>query len=98
MKLSKTTKISIRIVALFITAMLMSFIPDLFPDFFGDWTCIGTTGFNRETVAYTGCVHGGYSHSPEVHWGYRHFLYFFMGLSLAMVQVVDIVNFISKDE
>jgi hypothetical protein len=84
----KTTIISIRIVALFSSAILMSLIPEQFPNFFGDWTC----NASEKLLCYKGCM-GDLGHSiPTSHWGYRHFLFFAMGLVLFIVQIFSIFN------
>lgn len=98
MKLPKTTKISIRIITLFVTAIMLSVVPDYLHDFFNDEICNGTT-FNLETGKREYFFHyGGKHHDIEIHWGYRHWLYFLMGLSLAVVQVVDISSIVNKEE
>jgi hypothetical protein len=35
---------------------------------------------------------------PEWHWGYRHWLFFTMGFCLAVIQIVDIIVIINKEE
>lgn len=90
-KLSKPQKISIRIIFLFVSAIIISTIPDYLHNFFGDWYC---------TIANGNCDYGGGfgHHSFETwHWGYRHWLFFVMGLCLAMVQVVSIISTISNE-
>ncbi len=83
----------------------MSFLPEVYPDLFGDWKCQGATygRFVPETqssyshLALVGCDYVGYkNHNPTIHFGYRHWLYIIMGLSLFIIQVVDLVNFINK--
>ena len=73
---------SIRVVLIFVMAIFVSFIPEQIPDFFGDWACkgcnYGEAGFER-------------IHAPQIHWGYRHWLFFSMGLVLFIMQVVDII-------
>lgn len=83
--MKKINIISLRVIALFVIAMLVSFIPELIPDFFGDWNC-------------NGCTYGGdyRNHMPQTHWGYRHWLFFTMGVSLFIIQIVDIINYIDK--
>lgn len=90
----KTIKISIRVIAIFIIAITLSFVPDLLPNFFGDWFCQGHT-----TQTNTDCQYGAYydSHNPEWHWGYRHWLWLFMGISLFIIQVIDIITFLEKE-
>lgn len=85
----KKVKINLKIVALFTVAILFSFIPELDPNFFGDELCNGNT--TKEFCS------GGWSkyqhpHTSEIHWGYRHWLFFAMGLSLFVLQAVDIIN------
>lgn len=64
----------------------------MYPDFFGDWICHGSgdklVGFEYR---YTGCNIYDY-HDPKLHWGYRHWLFFFMGLVLFIIQAVNIIQ------
>ena len=94
MKLSKIQTISIRIVLLFVTAMLFSFIPELIPKFFGDTICIdGTDTWNRMcSQGYKEVRHV----KGTIHWGYRHWLFLAMGIALFIVQVIDIINYADK--
>jgi len=94
-------KISMRIIVLFITAILLSFIPDLNPDLFGDWQCKGTADLvTNSTYGWTrtiGCQYASRGdHDPTWHWGYRHWLYFFMGLCLAVIQIAAGVESVIK--
>jgi hypothetical protein len=87
--MNKTIKISIRIIAVFMVAIIMSVIPDLFPNLFGDWLCEG----HYEQIK--GCLYiGEYGnfHQPTWHWGYRHWLWFLMGIALFIIQVIDIID------
>jgi len=98
---NKTTKISIRIIALFSAAILISMIPNLFPNFFGDWICEGRTHKYDENIAhYVGCDYGVLinDHNPNWHWGYQHWLFFAMGVSLSIVQIVDIISIANKED
>ncbi len=95
---NKNLKVSIRIILLFVLAILLSKVPDLYPDFFGDWLCKGS-GTRLEggyMYEYTGCNYGEGFHDKTWHWGYQHFLYFSMGLSLAGIQIYEIVNILNK--
>ena len=99
--MSKTINVSIRVIAMFMGAILLSYIPVLMPKFFGDWYCQGKwiistdqNGFNQ----YLGCDTGEGRHNAEWHWGYQHWLFFFMGLCLMIIQIVDIINLINKNE
>lgn len=85
-------KVSIRIILLFTVAILISKVPELYPSFFGDIICQGNGNTGNR------CIYGMlYSHGINTHhWGYQHWLFFFMGLSLFIVQAVDIVLIIIK--
>jgi hypothetical protein len=75
-------KASIRVILIFIIAIFMSLIPEQLPDFFGDWSC---NGCNYAEAGFQQI------HAPKTHWGYRHWLFFFMGLVLFIMQSADIV-------
>ena len=94
MKLSKIQRISIKIMAIFSCGIAMSFIPELAPEFFGDAICEGgIRGYNNGTWTVEGCQYGDWgTHSSNNHWGYRHWLFFAMGVSLFIAQVVDMAN------
>ena len=107
MKMNKSTRISIRIIALFTVAIFVSFIPEYLHAFFGDWYCNGTgarelvpaTQMTYEHYEYTGCdYYNGAKHMAMWHWGYRHWLLVCMGIGLAVVQIVNIINVIDKSE
>ena len=95
--MKKIQIISLRVIALFTVAIFISFIPEYIPDFFGDWVCKGREyipsikeGF---TGSYVGCDYQHIDHNPENHWGYRHHLFFTMGVVLFIVQTIDIINY-----
>lgn len=81
----------------FLTAILLSLLPDLYPKLFGDWFCQGQIGQDVH-----GCLYGAsgkYSeHNAIFHWGYRHWLFFAMGLCLFAFHVYRIVLLINKGE
>ena len=92
--MNKSINISLRIVALFIMAIIVSFIPDYFHTFLGDTYCGGNIN-----TAY--CSVGGAfdtMHGPEWHWAYRHTLFAAMGFFLAGVQAVNIIMIASEDK
>lgn len=89
------------------TAILTSFIPDTFPEFFGDVKCQGNT-YVKEEGKLVGCrlefaasnyVH---EHGPDIHWGARHFMWMWMSIILGFVQSIGIVtmtyNHLEKNE
>lgn len=88
-----TTKISLRVIAIFAVAIFLTFVPEYNRAFFGDWQCFGTVqvGYMVDAVS-SGCNDYGTHNSGTFHWGYRHWLFFFMGLTLAIIQVADIIN------
>jgi hypothetical protein len=95
----KHTIIMGRIVFLFAITMALSFIPDLFHEAFGDWHCNGTE-IVRDTdgkyMYYAGCYENQLEHSSTWHWGFRHFLWMLMGLSLFVYNTILIISSINK--
>lgn len=94
-KMSKYTKISISIVLIFLTAIIMSFIPDILHKEFGDILCSGNI---EKDVCASGLARNSNRHGQEWHWGWRHWLWTAMGLSLFIVQFVRIIVLIDKKE
>lgn len=92
MKASIFTKLSFQVVFIFATIILASWIPDLFPKFFGDWQC---RGYSHESPF---CLSFQSSHNPKWHWGARHYLWALMGLVLFIIQCVRLGNLISDSE
>lgn len=90
MKTSKSFRVSINIIGIFLIAILASFIPDQFHSFFNDTFCLGNIGDAK-------CIDGWCnSHGKDWHWGYRHFLWGLMGVALFIVQIVRLVNIIAE--
>lgn len=106
MKINKSTKVSLRIIALFTIAICLSFIPELLHNFFGDWWCEGSgartlvaqTQTTYEHYEYAGCKYETSQHIAQWHWGYRHWLWLCMGISLVIVQIVNIIQVINEPE
>lgn len=95
----KILKISCRIILLFSAVMAFSLIADSLPDFFGDWKCEGSIEKIPGIYAYKGCNYGDFGyHDASWHWGYRHWVFFLMGFCLSIVQAVDIINLINKED
>lgn len=93
----KVTELSLRIILIFVTAILASFIPDNFPSFFGDWHCVTGSGLyiykgstNIEGHFQYCSLYG--SHLPTWHFGYRHYLWCIMGIVLFIIQIVYLIN------
>jgi len=86
------TRVSLNIVAIFLIAMLGTFIPESFPDLFGDWTCQGGHWVElRDTRNWVGCDYWERHFDSEHHWGVRHWLWFCMSVSLFIAQAIRIV-------
>lgn len=104
MKIDFYTRLSVQIIFIFCTVIFVSFIPDSLHGFFGDFHCKGAEYIsshlddNKQMVygKYIGCRFISVEHDPEWHWGYRHWIWFFMGLFLFAVQVARVVKFIEK--
>lgn len=94
MKINYYTQIQLNILIMGVCLIFLSFIPELFPSFFGDWHCQGTT------KELTGCDYSFYDnlrmHNPTTHFGYRHWIFIIMGISLIVVNSVRISK-IKKD-
>ncbi len=81
-------------------AIFSSFIPDTFPEFFGDVECEGNRYLPYE--GFIGCQlhffgdNGLESHGPNTHWGARHYLWMWMGICLAITQAIGIKLTIDK--
>lgn len=91
--------ISLQVVAIFAVAIFASLIPEFYPDFFGDYICEGKL-FNKDLDVWLGCTAPpvGVSHGPTNHWGYRHWLFFTMGLILFVLQAIRLVIFYNKNK
>ncbi len=100
MNLIKSIKISVNVIMIFGIAISMSIVPELYPSFFGDWKCVGN--YKSTTTLYHGCMEyynmANELHEPTMHWGYRHFLYLFMGIALFLIQVSRVVYLINKND
>lgn len=81
------------LVGLFLLMIGMSFVSEWFPTFFGDFTCQGNKPYMLgHYFMLNGCQHTGQEHGPSTHWGFRHWVFVVMGLSLSVWGVVDLVN------
>lgn len=83
--------LSLQVIVIFMTVIFVSFIPDHLHDFFGDWFCGG------KSLTVQLCFNNGF-HSPQWHWGYRHWIWFIMGFILFVLQCIRVVLFIDKTE
>lgn len=97
MKNNKHLPIISRIILMFAAIIIMSFIPESNREFFGDFKCDGSF-WNPTTETHTGCLYQGTygTHPPTWHWGFRHWAWMFMGLSLTIYSICLIVYKIDK--
>lgn len=72
-------------------AMAASVIPEMYREAFGDIYC---PLFRDDYPAI--CQWGYRAHGNRFHWGYRHWLWFFMGFCLVIVQIVKIIAALVK--
>ncbi len=88
------TILSLQIAAIFIVAMLASFIPDYLHSFFGDT-------YHVEVIEDY-CRRNGFSNyiknEPHYHWGYRHFLWCWMGFVIFVVQCIRVGCFVANNK
>lgn len=99
-KLNFFTRLSLQVILIFAIIILGSFLPDTLPEFFGDWTCKGSGKeifkMDGYTAQHTGCTIGAWHSEPELHWGYKHYMYMLMGICLFIVQCFRIGNLINN--
>jgi hypothetical protein len=84
------TKLSAKIIALFVTAMVISFIPDHIHSFLGDIWHMNKDSSCTELLSL---------YSPgEYHWdwGWRHYLWTTMCICLFAVQAMNIITWTDK--
>jgi hypothetical protein len=99
------TRISLQVIAIFTTAILVSMIPDHLHAFFGDTHCLGSGHYIRSTETISAhwercnvAPFSGDEHDPTWHWGYRHILWSWMGIALAIIQIIRLIYFIDKNK
>ena len=91
----------VRIVLGFAIVFLVSFIPELVPDLFGDWECQGGTinieAYKNQIYTVDGCNYGHRGeHEPTLHYGFRHWVWIFCGLTLFVWNIIDVFEDSSK--
>ena len=87
-----TMKTKLKFISIFAIAMLVSFIPENFPSFFGDWVCQGGSYVVKEGRYHLeGCKYAAdYQHGPSIHWGFRHWMWTLCGVSLFIWNVIEL--------
>jgi len=86
-------KLSLRVIALFFTAMLISYSPMYLRPFFADveygihnYGSLGTEHITRGMI------------DVNWEWGFRHYLYFYMCIVLFAIQAVKIITWVGAYE
>lgn len=78
MKVSKRAYFTLNIVLMAAVMFVMSFIPENYPESFGDYLCPSSKGFGYHTP-----------HSePVVHWGFRHHVWMWTGIVLLVANII----------
>jgi hypothetical protein len=89
MKLNRWYALSLRVIVLFVTAMLVSFSPELLRGFFGDELYVADKyGYMPHTYDWV---------DEKWDWGFRHKLYFCMCICLFIVQAVRLFVWVDKN-
>ena len=101
MKINKSQKISLKVILLFTIAILSTFVGDYLHSFLGDWKCLGS-GTPNDSIynpIYKYCNYAEWGfHDPTWHWGYRHWLYLVMCITLFIIQIIDIISFADSNQ
>jgi len=87
--------IQVSITILFSIMFFLTFIPDKFPEFFGDYLCQGNYHDWTSGSVKGNCDKPG-NHLPTIHWGIRHWIWFWCGVVLFIYNSCVIIDRISK--
>jgi len=99
MKLRKIQIISLKVILLFTVAIFSTFIGEYLHEFLGYWKCEGSGQRIVDTYDYQNCNYADVgNHKPMWHWGYRHWLYLIMCITLFIIQVADIISFADAED
>lgn len=101
MKINKSQKIYLKVILLFTIAIFSTFVGDYLHYFLGDWKCLGS-GTPNDSIynpiyKYCNYAECGF-HDSTWHWGYRHWLYLVMCITLFIIQIIDIISFAASNE
>lgn len=77
--------------------MLLSFLPEMFPKFFGDYACDGLVkewqGNDYKHISgHCTATWGDSPHIATVHWGIRHIYLFWVGVLLIILNFGRIIS------
>lgn len=88
-------KLKIKIVALFAFIFIASYVPENYPTAFGDWKCQGSGKEISEKdypkYVFENCNYYGF-HKQTWHWGFRHYLWIGLGLTLTGISFFQIAE------
>jgi len=72
--------------------MAVSFLPENYHSFFGDWKCQGSGNIVEGHWHYEKCNYGHSSkHEPTWHWGWRHYILILFGFAFSVINIVRLV-------
>ena len=78
--MTKQLKTQFNIIAIFAVVIFASFIPEMYPNFFGDYYC--SLKHNH-----------GFDHiNPVWHWGFRHWAWIAMGISIFIYNITTLID------
>lgn len=83
--MSKRLSFTLNILAIAIISGSMSFVPEYFPDFFGDYVCAPKAEHSNGFLT---------NHPDETirHWGYRHYLWVYTGVILVIGNIIFMID------
>jgi hypothetical protein len=80
-----------------IVLMAVSFIPENFHEFFGDWKCQGSGNWIENGNGFQRCNYGGCGkHDSLWHYGFRHWILILFGFISCIVNVFRVVDLFGK--
>jgi len=98
MKLHRWNYLYLHLLITMFIIMAVSFIPEHFHEFFGDWKCDGMqghweykNGHDIWTVDRGNCGYG-HEHAAGWHWGFRHIVLNVFGVIFALVNIIRIAS------
>jgi len=85
-------KSKLKILVVFVVMFFASFVPESNHEMFGDWKCKGgKIEFKNDDMLREGCTYYDNSHGPSWHWGIRHWIWLFTGITFSIWTVVEVI-------
>lgn len=86
-------KSKLKILVVFIVMFCASFIPDQNHELFGDWKCKGRLSWwdDNGKRQNEGCRYGAPVHDPSWHWGTRHWIWLFTGITFSIWTIAEVI-------